>query len=248
VQYAPTGRLCDGDLVFQSIYCLPEIIVMMTLRLLTRQYRTPSHPVSGFTLPEVLVATLIAAGIVVITAQLMINQLLEERRLEVAQRLREDVSRLNYLIQIEASEAEEIAYGAGANPVGCPGGGDSFTFLVPRPTGTYADDSNRSRVQYYNANDAGIPSIWRCGPPVTRNGVLIHNANPVNTAGIVMRNAQLNLDPSSTARGVTYQVVPTGVLPGGNLGDLGGLATAFARSVFVCNPPVGAGGAVGDCP
>ena len=182
----------------------------------------------------------------------MINQLLEERRLEVAQRLREDVSRLNYLIQIEASEAEEIAY-AGANPAGCaPVVAESFTFLVPRPTGTYADDLNRSRVQYYNANDHdGTPAIWRCGPPVTRNGVLIHNANPVNTAGIVMRNAQLDVDPnpnSSTARGVTYQVVPTAGLPGGNIGALGGAATAFARSVFVCNPPVGAGGAVGDCP
>lgn len=218
--------------------------------MLAQKRRFRSHVCSAFTLPEVLIATFIAAVVVVITAQVMIGQLLEERRLEVAQRLREDVSRLNYLIQIEASEADAIEL-AGANPPNCPGGGQSFTLLVPRPTGTYADEANTSRIQYYNANNNGSPAIWRCGPPVTRNGVLIHNANPVNQPGVVMRNAQLVRDPAgcqaSTDRSVTYQVTTTAGLAGANLGNLGGCATAQARSVFVCNPPVGAGGAVGDC-
>lgn len=207
----------------------------------------------GFTLPELLIAGLIAALIAAATAQVMINHLLEERRLEVAQRLREDVSRLNYLIQIEASEAESIQLGA-ATGGGCAnaGGADAFTLAVPRPTGTYADDTNLSLIRYYNANDdAGVPSIWRCGPPVSRNGVLIHDANPLNTAGIVLRNAQLERSPvgcqASTDRSITYRVIPIAGLQGANLGDLGGCVTAHARSVFVCNPPVGLGGAIGDC-
>lgn len=225
----------------------------LLLRLLANTSRDQSRPANGFTLPELLVASVIAALIAIITAQVMINQLLEERRLGVAQRIREDVSRLNYLIQVEASEAASIEL-PGAGPAGCPGGDQPFTLVVPRPTGTYADNANLSRIQYYNANDAdGNPAIWRCGPPVTRNGVLIHDANPVNTAGIVMRGAQLDLDPAgcgaSTNRGVTYQVIPVAGLPGANLGDLGGCVTAHARSVFVCNPVLDPlNPQIGDCP
>lgn len=211
---------------------------------LVLKHRSRSLLSDGFTLPELLVATLIAAAIAAITGQVMIGQLLEERRLEVAQRLREDVSRLNYLIQIEASESESVEL-AGANPAGCPGGGEAFTLVVPRPIGTYADNANLSRIQYYNApdpNDNNRPAIWRCGPPVTRNGVLRHDANPLNTAGVVMRNAQLDRDPAgcpaSTLRSVTYRVVPAPGLEGANLGNLGGCTTAHARSVFVCNPPI----------
>ena len=231
-------------------------LTMIHQRILPGHRKNISGPkaVNGFTLPELLIAGILAAAVAAMTAQVMINQLLEGRRFELAQRNRENISRLNYLIQIEGSEAEEIEYGAAGNPDDCPGGGESFTFLVPLPEGTYADPVNRSRVQYYNADAEGIPSIWRCGPPVTRNGVLCQTvAQPgcpsvQNTAGVVMRNAQLDLDPnSSTDRGVTYRVLPTGGLPGGNLGDLGGFVTAHARSVFVCNPPVTGNPQIGDC-
>lgn len=209
----------------------------------------------GFTLPELLVASLIAALIAGVTAQVMISQLLEGRRLEVAQRVREDVSRLNYLIQIETSEAERIQLaGNGLVPAGCPvGDAEAFTLVVPRPEGDYADESNLSRIRYYNADDPdGVPAIWRCGPPVTRNGVLIHNADPLNNDGVVMRNAELDRDPAgcqaSFDRSVTYRILPTGI-PGSNIGDLGGCITAHARSVFVCNPAIDPSDLqIGDCP
>ncbi len=202
------------------------------------------HESAGFTLTELLVASLIAGILAVITAQVMISQLFEERRLAVAQALREDVSRLNYLVQIEASEAESIELGA-ANPPGCAGGADSFTLLVPRPGGTYADPNATSRIQYYNAPDPlnnNAPAIWRCGPPVSRNGVLLHDADPANVTGVALGNAQLtrgpgNGCPASDLRSVTYRIVPPANLQGSNLGDLGGCVTAHARSVFVCNPP-----------
>jgi prepilin-type N-terminal cleavage/methylation domain-containing protein len=207
----------------------------------------------GFTLPELLVASLIAALVAAITAQVMISQLLEGRRLEVAQRLREDVSRLNYLVQIEGSEAESIEYNSPFE--GCDTAGvNSFTFVVPQDDGAYASSTNVSRVIYYNADDADSDddvSIWRCGPPVTRNGVLRHGET--NVAGPVIRNAQLELNPdgcsaASSQRSVLFRVVPPVGLVGANLGDLGGCVTAHARSVFVCNPPLGFGGEIGDCP
>lgn len=184
----------------------------------------------GFTLPEVLIATIIAAAIAALTAQVMIGQLLEGRRLEQAQRIRENISRLNYLIQIEAAEAEEIEYGV--TPNNCAAAGvNSFTLWVPRPVGQYADDSNRSGILYDNA--AG--NITRCGPPVARNGVLIHTVP--NVTGPVVMNAQLVVNPrgcpASDAREVVYQVN----FPGLNLGQLGGCTFAHSRSYFVCNPP-----------
>lgn len=186
---------------------------------------------AGFTVPELLVAAIIAALLTAVTAQVMIGQLLEGRRLEAAQRVRENFSRLNYLIQIEASEAEEIEDGVTAD--GCDGAG-GFTLWVPRPTGTYADDANRSGISYFN--DINNDSIVRCGPPVFQNGELAHGE--ANVSGDVVRGAQLDTDcdPNVVAgREISYGVDFTG----GNFGaNVGQCVVAHAKSFFVCNPPV----------
>jgi type II secretory pathway component PulJ len=199
---------------------------------------------AGFTLPELLIAGIIAAGIAVITSQVLINQILTGRRIELTQRIRENTSRFNYLVQIEASEASEI--GQAIALTGCEGGGASvFTFFVPRDQDTYASQTNRSEVHYYNNNG----SIWRCGPPVTRNGVLIHGreAAPQDpVSGIVIRNATLQIDncDDSNERQVAFRVV----FPDGNAGDQANCVLANARSVFVCNPPIDpADPQLGDC-
>lgn len=235
--------------MYELANVMKHLLGLMTIK----EPRKISTAQIGFTLPELLVASLIAALVAVITAQVMIRQLLEGRRLEVAQRLREDVSRLNYLVQIEASEAESIEYDSPFT--GCSvAGDDSFTFVVPQDDGEYASSTNVSRIIYYNAVDVAADdgvSIWRCGPPVTRNGVLRHGET--NVPGPVIRNSQLELNPDdcsadSSQRSVLFRVVPPVGLVGANLGDLGGCVTAHARSVFVCNPPVGSGGEIGDCP
>ena len=75
---------------------------------------------SAFTLPEVLIASIIFGIVGVLATQLMIGQLLVGRRLESSQRLRENFSRFNYLVQIESAEAESIVLNT--QPTGCSGG------------------------------------------------------------------------------------------------------------------------------
>jgi hypothetical protein len=201
---------------------------------------------SGFSLVELLIAGAIGVIVVLAGSQLISDQVIQGRRLEAAQRFRENIGRLNYLIQVEASESSQISQLL--IPAGCSGGSQSFTLVIQRPTGGYASAANNSLVQYYNGNDAnGIPSIWRCGPPVERNGVLRHGAT--NVAGVVMGNAQIELGGQCSAineRSVSYSVVPSGTQVFGQLGGLGGCVTAHARSVFICNP-AGSSPQVGDC-
>jgi prepilin-type N-terminal cleavage/methylation domain-containing protein len=200
----------------------------------------------GFTLAELLIASSVGAIVAVAATQFLVDQVLQGRQLEGAQRVRENISRLNYLITIEASEADQIS--EGSDPPGCSGGASSFSLRIPRPTGQYANVDNVSNIQYYNADDEGSPSIWRCGPPVTRNGVLRHGE--ANVSGVVMRNAQLEFGggcPSTTNRNVSYRIVPAAGSLGGSIGGLGDCTTAHARSIFICNPSVSLGEGVGDC-
>lgn len=202
---------------------------------------------NGFTLVELLIASSIGAVVAVAATQFLVEQVLQGRQLEAAQRVRENISRLNYLITIEASESDQISQGV--NVDGCAGTQSSFALRIPRPTNQYADNTNVSNIQYYNAEDAGSPSIWRCGPPVTRNGVLKHDST--NVSGVVMRNAQLEFGgqcAATTTRNVHYRIVPAVGVPGGSIGGLGDCTTAHARSIFICNPSVGSGGNIGDCP
>jgi hypothetical protein len=152
------------------------------------------------------------------------------------------------LIQIEASEAESIAQGVAVTD--CPSVQGSFVLTVPVPDGRYATAANVSRIQYYNSENAeGVESIWRCGPPVSRNGVLLHEEN--NVAGVVMSGATIELGGNcapTTARSVSYAIVPILGAPGGGLGGLGDCVTAHARSVFVCNPTVDPSVPVADRP
>lgn len=202
----------------------------------------------AFSLAELLVAGVIGSIVVLVGSQIILDQVIQGRKLEAAQRFKENIGRLNYLIQVETSESSEITQDPTLIPAGCPvNASESFILVIPRPTGVYASSVNNSRVQYYNADDAGgVPSVWRCGPPVERNGVLRHGAT--NIAGVVMGNAQIQLSQCSgvSARSVRYSIIPSGTQLIGQLGGLGGCVTAHARSVFICNPP-GATPQVGDC-
>lgn len=202
---------------------------------------------SAFTLLEVLVATAIFSVVGVLATQLIIDQLFIGRRIESAQRLRENFSRFNYLVQIESSEAEAIDLNT--QPVGCSGGENGFTLWVPKPTGTYAEAGNRTGIQYY---DDGV-NIYRCGPRVTRNGELVHavaSDGSTNVTGIVIPNAVFtDLTSGNVAgRGVSYNVE----FLGGNSGAAGAdrPVTAHAKTVFVCNPETDASdpGDPGICP
>jgi len=201
---------------------------------------------SAFTLPEVLIASIIFGIVGVLATQLMIGQLLVSRRLESSQRLRENLSRFSYLVQIESAEAESIDLNA--QPTGCLGGSRGFTLLVPNPSETSAASSNSARIKYY---DDGV-NIYRCGPRVARNGELVHavaSNGTTNVTGIVVPNAVLSYvnGGASSGREVSYRVE----LIGGNSATAGAdrIFTAHSRKVFVCNPAtVSSGGTTGICP
>jgi hypothetical protein len=201
---------------------------------------------SAFILPEVLIASIIFGIVGVLATQLMIGQLMVGRRLESSQRLRENLSRFNYLVQIESAEAESIDLNA--QPNGCLGGSRGFTLLVPNPSETSAASSNSARIKYY---DDGV-NIYRCGPSVARNGELVHAVASnvtTNVTGIVLPNAVLSdvNCGASSCREVSYRVE----LIGGNSATAGAdrVFTAHSKKVFVCNPAtVSSGGTTGICP
>lgn len=199
--------------------------------------------VQAFTLVELLAALAIAGVIFTAVGSLLINHMLSVRQVERGQRFREDANRLNYLFAIEAGEAAEFSFGTALS--GCADSGNSLVAMtVPRPTGTYADEANNSVVYYYNLDG----DLKRCGPPVNRNGVLDHGEAQVT--GVVARRTQMTVILSgggcgrvSNNRSVVYNL--TFADSGG--GSYASCQVARAKTVFVCNPPVGSGGAIGDC-
>lgn len=234
----------------------PKKINLSTSGLLAWLWRSKARRqciVSAFTLPELLIASSIGVVVALISGQFLVDQIFQGRRLEATQRVRENISRFNHLVQIEASEADEIKISSNAVS-GCSGPAGSPVLIIPKPIGTYAS-SNESVVQYYNDLDNdGVPSIWRCGPPVSRNGVLKIAEN--NVSGVVLRNAQIQIGtglngtcPAATVDRVNYKIVPVIGSIGGNIGGLGDCTTAQARGIFVCNNVIsGSGGEIGDCP
>lgn len=212
--------------------------ILLRLRAATPR---PSH--HAFSLVEILVALVIAGLVFTAVGNLLISHMLNVLQVERAQRYREDANRLNYLFAIEAGEASEFSYGVAL--AGCADSGASLVAMtVPRPTGNYADEANSSIVYYYNMGG----DLKRCGPPVNRNGILNHGASQVT--GVVARRTQMivladsgECGRASDNRSVVYNLI---------FADSAGGAystcqVARAKTVFVCNPPVGSGGAIGDC-
>jgi prepilin-type N-terminal cleavage/methylation domain-containing protein len=205
---------------------------------------SPRADFQAFSLVELLSALVISGILFAAVGNLLINHMLSVRQIERGQRFREDANRLNYLLAIEAGEASEFIFGAALS--GCNDSGSSLIAMsVPRPTGAYADDANASTIYYYNIGG----NLMRCGPPVNRNGVLDHGGAPV--VGVVARRTQMEV---ITEGGVCVRVSDNRTIVYNlDFADSAGGAysrcqIARAKTVFVCNPPVGSGGAVGDCP
>lgn len=204
---------------------------------------SPRDGLQAFSLVELLAALAISGILFAAVGSLLMNHMLSVRQIERSQRFREDANRLNYLLAIEAGEASEFTFGAALS--GCTDSGSSLIAMsVPRPTGAYADEANISTIYYYNLGG----NLMRCGPPVNRNGVLNHGGTPV--VGVVARRTQMEVIATgggcgrvSDNRTIVYNL---------EFADAAGGAyarcqIARAKTVFVCNPPVGSGGAVGDC-
>lgn len=180
----------------------------------------------GITLVELLVGLIVAGVMASAAGSVIIVQIQSSAKLELAQRQRDNTSRLDYLMQIEAGEASSIIESP-TLPGNCPGTGVA-AFRIPRDSGQYLDEGNASIVYYSNQ---GL-DVWRCGPPVKRSGVLDHSPNLSTQAGIAVRDAQL--EKVSCSGQVTNEeqlafrlVFPTGYQPA--------CAVARAKTLLICN-------------
>lgn len=182
----------------------------------------------GFTLVELLVAMVAGAAVFAAAGSVLLSHIRSSSQLELAQRQRDNAGRLDYLIQVEASEAALVEQGREL-PVGCLGaGGPSIAaFRVPRDSGNYLDTvGNVSFIHYYNHAGA----VRRCGPPVQRNGVLNHDPELGLHDGVAVRDARIELvscqGQSTSSRQLVYQLVyPSGYEPACSI--------ARARTVFI---------------
>lgn len=184
----------------------------------------------GFTLVELLVGLVITGVVASAAGAVMVAQIQSSAKLELAQRQRDNSSRLDYLIQIEAGEAASVIVNP-TIPVNCSSNGVATGvagFRIPRDTGQYLNAANASFVYYYNKGS----DVWRCGPPVKRSGVLDHGLDVSPEAGIAVRDARLEQVTCSgqvTNEGqFVYRLVfPTGYQPA--------CSVARAKTLQICN-------------
>lgn len=145
----------------------------------------------GFTLVELLVAMVAVQVVFIAAGSVLISHVRSSSNLELAQRQRDNAGRLDYLIQVETSEAALVEQGR-ILPNDCEAAGQTSlaALRIPRDEGNYLDtEGNVSFVYYYN--HAG--NVRRCGPRVHRNGVLDHTAGLELHDGVAVRDARIEL-------------------------------------------------------
>lgn len=189
----------------------------------------------AFSLVELLISVVAGVALVSAVSYGITSQLRSTQIAELAQRTRDDASRLNYLIQTEASEAVTTAQGQTISDCasGANGKPSLFSLTIPRPTAQFDDLNNIATIYYYGETNAGITDLRRCGPAIQRNGSLLFSSN---VDGIVNANTTLTLvtcqGTASSNREVAYQL---------QLNDLAGgyrppCAIARAKAFRVVDP------------
>lgn len=223
------------------------------------RFRACQHPVAAFSLVELLISVVLGVALVSAVSYVITGQIRGTQDTERAQRTRDDATRLNYLIQTEASEAVQLvdpARSADLVIAGCPAyaNGDAspngttalFVLQIPLPAGNIdqrvADNIPPTAPIYYYARNG---DLHRCGPAIQRNGSLdlsVSNGAVALVPGVVSANTTLTLvtcnSTASSNREVGYQL---------QLNDVTGgyrppCAIARAKAFRVCDP-----GDPGEC-
>ena len=218
--------------------------------------RRDARSCSGFSLVEILVALVVAGVVSLALSSMLLTYLRSSRNMDRAQTARESANRVNYLIQIEASEAKQITTGWTQTTYKATGSstasaiteckfasGDTplFSLDVPVKIVVYGVAATVSPIYYYlKAGD-----LRRCGPEVLRNGQLDEEgatalSRPPYLDGPVMRRASLAVVTTSTSacnstvtdsRTLVYNITFT------DLGWTPPCTVARAKTIFVCNQP-----------
>ena len=171
----------------------------------------------GFSLVELLISVVLGTALVSSVFYVVTGQIRGTKTEEQAQRSRDDATRLNYLIQTEASEAVTTATGATISSCVAAANGRTslFSLTIPLPTGQFDTVTNVATVYYYSDTNAGVTDLRRCGPAIYQNGALNFGSM---VDGIVSANTSLSLvtcnGTASSSREVAYQLQLNDV-PGG---------------------------------
>lgn len=146
----------------------------------------------AFTLVELLIVSFASLILVLGFGELLTSYLRGSASLKTSQAVRNDASRLEYLLQNEAGEAESLQYAAVQMPSNhCPGVASAsayFSLNIPNNllTGNPLDRSQDDKTYYYNQGG----DLYRCGRPFYRNGTLDFSSPRV--AARVMRSTTLD--------------------------------------------------------
>lgn len=212
-----------------------------------RHHRAPHHPPrclphhpphlarrgAAFSLVELLISVVVGVALVSSVSYGITIQIRGAQDTERSQRSRDDATRLNYLIQTEASEAvRTVIGGTVSNCVAAANGKAAlFSLTIPLPTGQFDTLANVTSIYYYSEPSTG-GDLRRCGPSIDRNGALnftamvdgVVSANTgfcvVTSTGTIPEdcNPQCPVGtPTSTDREVVYRLqlndVPGGYRP-----------------------------------
>lgn len=171
---------------------------------LRRRSRVPA-----FSLVELLISVVAGVAMVSAMAYTITGHLRGTQLAEQSQRSRDDATRLNYLIQTEASEAvKTVVGGAVAGCVASANGNPAlFSLTIPLPTGQFDTLTNVATITYYSLTTDTVTDLRRCGPAIQRNGSLDFSTM---VDGVVSANTTLALvtcnGTTSTDREVAYQL------------------------------------------
>ena len=155
--------------------------------------RWHSHS-SGFTLVELLMVALLAAGITAAVSNSLIAMIRSGSRLELQQRAIDQWSRISFLIDSEVAEGEEVRREQAFTE--CGGGTSLFSVRIPVPEGGPAAPTLGSRTIHYFLRGT---SLLRCGPPYHANGSL--NSLAPSQQALVARSVRLQLVPPQADAG-----------------------------------------------
>jgi type II secretory pathway pseudopilin PulG len=163
----------------------------------------------SFSLLELLISVVLGTALVSAVFYVITGQIRGASKEELAQRTRDDATRLNHLIQTEASEAVTTTQGQTISNCAAAANGRTslFALTIPRPTAQFDDLTNVTTIYYYSTTSSGITDLRRCGPAIQRNGSLDFSTM---VDGIVSANTGLNLvtcnSTTSSSREVAYQL------------------------------------------